>query len=194
MTTTHDDTFLNTFKAGNSYSFRGIVDEFTEKGLNTSSRFLNNRQDAADVAQAVFIEIFLSLAKFRGEATLSTWVYRIAVTKSLDFLRQQKRKKRFGSIKQVFGLKGIEQELPTPVNSNPDALLENQERAQILQKAVNSLAENQKVANVLHKYEGFSYKEIAAIMNTSVSAVESLIHRGMQNLKKKLYHYYDKIL
>ena len=151
-------------------------------------------QDAEDVTQEVFIKVYQSIATFRGEVKLSTWLYHIAVSESLDFLRRKKRKKRFGHIRKFLGLKEAENEIPVVPSSNPHINLENRERVQMLWQAVDSLTENQKIAIILSKYEGFSYKEIADIMGTTVSSVESLIHRGMKNLRKKLYQYYEKNL
>jgi len=125
---------------------------------------------------------------------LSTWIYRIAVTKSLDFVRKKKRKKRFGQLKQIFGVKEEVENVVMEKNPSPQKKMEKDERANVLKLAVDSLAENQKIAITLSKYEGLSYKEISDVMGTTVSAVESLIHRGMKNLKKKLTIYYEDML
>ncbi|MEJ2051227.1 MAG: sigma-70 family RNA polymerase sigma factor [Calditrichota bacterium] len=151
-------------------------------------------EDARDVAQYVFIEIYQSLENFREEAKLSTWIYRISVTKSLDFLRRKNRKKRMGKFKRLFNIDDVAERLEQPSGSNPDKNVEKMERDRILQQAIDRLPENQKIAVTLSKYEGFSNKEISGIMNTSVSSVESLIHRAKVNLKKKLYRYYDQHL
>jgi RNA polymerase sigma-70 factor (ECF subfamily) len=153
---------------------------------------VHNREDAEDIAQEVFLEAFQSIERFRGDAKLSTWIYRISVTKSLDFIRKQNRKKRFSKLRSIFGQEKEIERLPAPANDNPETIFEQQERANALKQAVDALAENQRIAITLHKYEGFSYKEVADIMGTSVSSVESLIHRAKQNLRKKLYAYYDK--
>jgi RNA polymerase sigma-70 factor, ECF subfamily len=185
---------IKKLKSGDETSFREIVLQNQSIVLNTCFRFVNNREDAEDIAQEVFVEVYHSLSSFRGDAKLSTWIYRIAVTKSLDFVRKKKRKKRFGQIKQIFGVKEEVENVPANGNSNPQQKIETEERAQVLKITVDSLAENQKIAITLSKYEGLSYKEISEVMGTTVSAVESLIHRGMKNLKKKLSTYYEKSL
>ena len=75
--------------------FKSLVEIHQEKVRNTCFRFVKNSEDADDVAQEVFIQVYESLDKFRNEAEISTWIFRIAVNKSLDFLRRKKRKKRF---------------------------------------------------------------------------------------------------
>ena len=163
-----------------------------EKVLNTCYRFLNNRQDAEDIAQEVFVEVYKSVSHFREEAKLSTWIYRIAVTRSLDLIRKRKRKKRMDNLRSAFGLEEIAERTPASSTVRPDASFENQERRKVLQKALDSLAANQRAAFVLSKYEDYSYQEISEIMGTSLSSVESLIHRAKKNLQKKLRGYYEK--
>jgi RNA polymerase sigma-70 factor, ECF subfamily len=181
---------LQQIASGHTGAFQQLVEQYQSKVLNTCYGFVHHQEDAEDLAQEVFLEVYQSLAQFRAEAQLSTWIYRIAVTKSLDFLRRQKRKKRFGYLRQILGLDDPVAQIPAPPDANPQVALENQERARILQQAVESLAENQKIAITLNKYEEFSYQEIADIMGVSVAAVESLIHRAKQNLQKKLSQYY----
>ncbi|MBN1350911.1 RNA polymerase sigma factor [candidate division KSB1 bacterium] len=175
-------------------AFKDLVEQYQEKVLNTCYRFTNNKEDAEDVAQDVFVAIYQALPKFRGNAKLSTWIYRIAVTKSLDLIRSRKRKKRFARVQSIFkkGEGEREEELQIPHPDNPHKDLEHLERAVILRKAVDSLVENQRVAITLNKYEGFNCQEIAEIMGTTQSAVEALIHRAKKKLHKKLYNYYNE--
>ncbi len=177
-----------------SDSFKELVKLHQDQVLNTCFRFVNNREDAEDLAQDVFVEVYNSIDSFRGDAKLSSWIYRIAVNKSLDFVRKKKRKKRFAFVLSLTGFGDEEKELQLPVTSNPHTDLEQKERNQILNKAIDSLPENQKVAITLSKYEGFSNKEIAEIMKTSVSSVDSLIHRAKNKLQKKLHKFYEKHL
>jgi RNA polymerase sigma-70 factor (ECF subfamily) len=177
-----------------SGSFEGLVKLHQNQVLNTCFRFVNNRDDAEDLAQDVFMEVYNSIDSFRGEAKLSSWIYRIAVNKSLDFVRKQKRKKRFAFVLSLAGFGDEEKELQIHAPANPHSDLEQMERTQILNRAIDSLPENQKVAITLSKYEGFSNIEIAEIMGTSISAVDSLIHRAKNNLQKKLYKYFENHL
>ena len=100
-----------------------------------------------------------------------------------------KRKKRMSKLVQLFGTEIGDAEEPADT-SNPQEFLEDEERARILKSAVDSLAENQRIALTLHRYEGFQYSEIAEIMGISLSSVESLLHRAKKNLQKILYKYY----
>jgi RNA polymerase sigma-70 factor (ECF subfamily) len=174
-------------------SFQDIFKSHQEKVLNLCYRFVHNRQDAKDVSQEVFVQVYQSLDRFRGDAQMSTWIYRIAVSKSLDFLRKKKRKKRFAVVKRLFNESNDQQEIDVPDSNTPLSDLEKKDRDNILRWAVDALPENQRIAISLHKYEAFSYQQVADIMNVSLSAVESLIHRAKKNLQKKLYNYYDDL-
>ena len=88
-----DKNLLENLRNGDASAFRNLVDEFREKVRNTCYRFVKNADDADDIAQDVFIQVFESLDNFRAEAELSTWIYRIAVNKSLDFIRAKQKKK-----------------------------------------------------------------------------------------------------
>jgi RNA polymerase sigma-70 factor (ECF subfamily) len=132
--------------------------------------------------------VFHSVNEFKGESKISTWLYRIAVTKSLDLLRARKRKKRFAFLQR---LGGENDTLPEPASFvHPGVQLENKERAAILFKALDKLPESQKTAFVLHKTEGLSYQEVAEVLNLSISSVESLMFRAKSNLQKYLADYY----
>jgi RNA polymerase sigma-70 factor (ECF subfamily) len=150
---------------------------------------LQNAEDAEDVTQDVFIKVFESVRQFKGESAFSTWLYRIAVTTALEFLRKKKRKKRFAFMTSLFGESGSPLfELPDFVH--PGVQLDNRENARILFTAISRLPENQRVAFTLHKIEGLSYQETADVMQTSVSAIESLLHRAKQNLRKMLENFH----
>ncbi|MBN1929599.1 MAG: RNA polymerase sigma factor [Chlorobiaceae bacterium] len=166
--------------------FNELVAEHQEMVVNTCYRFVFNREDAEDLAQEVFIEVYRSLDNFREESKLSTWIYRIAVTKSLDHLRRLKRKKRFSSLKRIVGIDDPAESLPAPDYDNPADVLAGNERAEKLRNALDALPDNQKTAFLLSKYDGYGNQEIADILQTTVPAVESLIHRAKKNLKSRL--------
>ena len=179
-------------KQGDVSAFRDLVTEFEKKVYNTCLGLLQNTEDAEDLTQEVFVAVYESIHSFKGEAKLSTWIYRIAVTKSLEYLRMKKRKKRFAFFQQVFTNEYGELNKEAGHFDHPGVQLENKERAAILFKAIEQLPENQKSAFILHKLEGLSYAEISEVMHSTVSAVESLMVRARQNLQKKLGDYYYK--
>ena len=187
-----EQQLLERLKGESPGAFRELVDLHRDRVLNICYRFLHSREDAEDVAQDVFVEVYRSLPGFRGESRLSTWLYRIAVTKSLDLIRRRNRKKRFGFLLAPLGMESPVEQVPAPPSSGPLARIEDRERSALLRQAVDSLPESQRIAVTLSKYEGVRNQEIAGIMEISVSAAESLIHRGMGNLRKRLCRYYRR--
>ena len=188
----NEENFISQLRQGDSSAYKELLQQFGNKVHNTSIGILQNEEDAEDVTQEVFIEVFKSIHHFKGESKLSTWIYRITVIKSLEFLRKKKRKKRFGFVQSLFGMESV---LPVTDKQHfyhPGVEIENKERARILFTAIDKLPENQRTAFVLHKVEGLSYAEIAEVMKTSVSSVESLMFRAKQNLQKLLSDYYNK--
>lgn len=162
-----------------------MVETNQDRVYNTALGIVQNAEDAEDVAQEVFIQVFRSIHNFKGEAKLSTWLYRIATTRALDHLRSKKSKKRAGLIQRLFG-ENNEPVYEIPDFNHPGVALDKKENAAKLFKAIAQLPENQKIAFTLHKLEDLSYQEVSEVMKTSVPAVESLMHRAKQNLRKVL--------
>lgn len=182
------EVLVNQLKQGNQSGFTALVDLYQDMVYNTALGIVQNKEDADDIAQEVFVQVYLSVNNFKGESKLSTWIYRITITKALDHEKKKKRKKRFGFIQSLFG--GEAEEHRPPVEfEHPGVQLEKKERAAELFKALKKLPDKQRIAFTLHKLEGQSNQEIAEIMNTSLYAVESLMGRAKSNLKKILYSY-----
>lgn len=183
--------FIRALQAGQQEAFKKLVATYQAKVYNTCLGFLKNTAAADDMSQEVFIEVHQSIAGFRADATLSTWVYRIAVNKCLEELRRKKRRQRWAVVTSLWSTREASQAEPVDFD-HPGVTLENKERSAILMQHVDSLSENQRVAFVMHKVEGLPYEQIARIMNLSVAAVESLMVRAKANLKKSLAHYYQE--
>lgn len=184
-----DSELINQLINGDENTFRQLVQDYQDKIFNTCISLVKNAEDADELTQDVFIEIFRSINKFRQDSKLSTWIYRIAVNKSLEHLRKMKRKKRSGMF-SWFNKEDTELDSEIADFNHPGILAENQERAKILFKAIQNLPETQKVAFTLHKLEGLRYDQIAEVMQKTLSSVESLMHRAKTNLRKELYDYY----
>jgi RNA polymerase sigma-70 factor, ECF subfamily len=176
---------------GESRTFTALVDQYQVPVFNTCLGIVQNHHDAEDIAQEVFIGIFRSIRGFRSDSKLSTWIYRIAVNKSINFVRKQKRQKWLTPLGDFFTGKS-EPEFHSASSAPYSSEIEKQQRMQHLHAAIDALPENQRIAFTLNKYDELSYLEISEIMNLSVSSVESLIHRAKVNLQKKLWSSYKK--
>jgi RNA polymerase sigma-70 factor (ECF subfamily) len=187
-----DHILVSDLKDGEEEAFRYLIDQYQDKVYNTCIGFVKNPDDADDLTQEVFIEVYNSIHKFRLESKLSTWIYRISVNKSLEYLRKMKRKKRFGFLFAI-GDEGKQRGNVELEFNHPGILAENKEKAAILSQAIEKLPENQKIAFTLHKLEDLSYDQISEIMRKSLSSVESLMHRAKLNLRKELFNYYKSL-
>jgi RNA polymerase sigma-70 factor (ECF subfamily) len=176
---------IQKLKDGDEQAFKSLVETYQDMVFNTAIGIVQNAEDAEDIAQEVFIRIFRSIHTFKGESKLSTWIYRITTSCALDLVRSRKSKKRFAFLQRLFG-DGNEPIYEVPDFYHPGVAMDQKENAAKLFKAIEQLPDNQKVAFTLHKLEDLSYQEISDIMKTSVSAVESLMHRAKQNLRKIL--------
>ena len=174
----------NLSKSEQNDDFVALLNRHQLKVLNTCFKFLLNKEDAEDVAQEVFIEVFHSINKFRGDAQVSTWIYRITISKCLDEIKKRKRKKRISNYGKILGL-----EFAQDKRSNiaqPDITLEQKQHFKLLQIALDKLPDTQRIAFTLSKIDGYSNEEIAIIMETTIIAVESLVYRGRKKVKEEL--------
>lgn len=184
-----DSEIINRIKTGDKNAFGEVVKKHQGMIINTCYGFVMRKEDAEDIAQNVFIEAYKGIENFRENSKISTWLYRIAVNKSIDFLRKEKRVKRFGQFTNIFD--GNQHSLKiTESNNNPYEKIVSKERLSVLNAAINKLPKNQNIAFRLSKFDDLPGKEISEIMNLSLSSVESLLHRAKIKLREILYDYY----
>ena len=159
---------------------------------NLVLHYLPQTEDAEEITQDVFVQIYHTFDTFKSQSSLKTWIYRIAINKCLDALKARKRQKRWANIKRIFTDDNDTPDTQIPDFRHPGILLEQQENAAILFKAIHELPEPQQTAFVLSHIEGLGNKEIADIMQRSIGATESLLSRAKQTLRKKLSNFYDE--
>ena len=189
-----DEELLAALRAGEAGAFEQVVARYGARVLNTCLGLVPQRADAEDLTQEVFVEVYTQLATFRGEAKLSTWVYRIAVNKCLEWQRHRKRRKRFAVFTSLFRANSPAPTHDLPDYEHPGVLAERREQAALLLRAVARLPERQQAAFTLFHLEGLPHSEIAAALGLSVGAVESLLHRAKAALRQELGSYYRDFL
>ena len=173
-------------------ALKNFLEQYQGRVYNTALSFVKDISDAEELSQDVFMTVWHSISGFKGESSLSTWVYRITVTKSLDLIRSRQRKKRFAFLTSLTTIRNEIKHHPVTW-VHPGIIQENQEKAGYLFRAIDQLPENQKIAFTLSKLEQLSQKEIAEVMQIKEGAVESHIQRAKQNLRKYLEGIYDEI-
>jgi RNA polymerase sigma factor (sigma-70 family) len=180
---TTESELIALLRQGNEAAFKHVFETHQDRIYNTILYMTQSVEDAKDLTQEVFVDVFLSIENFKAQSKLSTWIYRIAINKALNHQRFKKAKKRLGAVLSIFNLSPAED---APDFVHPGILLENKELSESLYKAINELPEKQKTAFVLRQLEDLSYVEIAEVMQTTTPSVESLLFRAKQNLQKKL--------
>ena len=182
-------SLITALKSGDREAFSRVITNYREKVVRLCRGYTASHEDAEDIAQESFVELYRSIHKFREEASLSTWIYRIAISRSLNHIRDNKNK--FTLFKNNSVGREPDGELSIEGESSDGDIITNDHR-RALRSALDKLPVNQKTAFILNKYEDLSYDEISDVMEISHSSVESLIFRAKQNLQKSLLNYYKK--
>lgn len=169
--------------------FEFIYNQYKLLVYNVALHYLQNVEDAEEITQDVFVQIHNSLDSFNEKSSLKTWIYRITINKSLDFIKHKNSAKRFF----IFGKKSENSLELNAISTfeHPGIDLVNKENAAILFKVINELTENQKTAFILSKLDGLSNPEVSEIMNLSISSVESLVFRAKTTLREKLNNKFE---
>ena len=182
-----DSEIIGHIANGDRNMFRKLVERYQPMVFRTCMGFLHHKDDADDLTQEVFIQTYQTLPAFKGDASFSTWIYRISVNASLNKIRKSQKNQLLQRLESVFGGDTLkEYSFPIPDTENPENILIQSEHREWVQRALNSLPENQRTAIVLSKYDDLPQKEIAAIMNLTEGAVEALLQRAKANLREKL--------
>ena len=187
-----DVLWIEEIASGNESALEKIYEHYSVKVFNTVISYTKNQEDAEELHQDIFVTIYNTAASFRKDSKVSTWIYRIAVNKSLDFLRKKKSIKRGGIFTSLYKKDSGDLAIESTDFIHPGIKMEQKENAKLLFQVIDTLQESQKTAFILTQIEGLSQKEAAEIMKVSRKAVESLLQRAKSNLKKELEKSYPE--
>ena len=184
-----DRELIVAFKGGDMEAFEVLVKRYDRKVFHHCLRLVGNEEESTDLTQEVFIKVFRSIANYEHTYAFYTWLYRITVNCCIDHIRKKKRRIQGVSLTRQYsdenGDQGREFEVPD-VTQVPEAMLANKELKKELREAIESLSDKLKVIIVLKEFEGFSYEEIAEILNVSRGTVKSRLFRARERLKELL--------
>ncbi len=184
-----DLAIVRRFKAGDKDAFTILVNKYKKPVLNLVYRFTGAGEDTEDLAQEVFLRAYKGLDNFQAKAKFFTWLYRITMNLCLRY-RQRKKKFVFQSLEQKEEDGNYEAEREMTSLSNPvEDEMDRNEIQKIVRKAVMELSPDQRAVLILYRYEDLSYDEISEILEISLSAVKSRLHRARETLKDKLKDY-----
>lgn len=189
-----DAKLMLEFARGNTSAFEQILKKYKRLVINIAYRFIQNRAEAEDIAQEVFLRVYDSAKKYKPKAKFSTWIYKITANICLNKFRSKKYIQTL-SLDKPISAAGNEViiQITDTTYVHPSVDTEKKELNQLVKEAISSLPINQRMVVILQKYEGLSYREISEVMGCSTSAVDSLLQRAKKNLKRKLAPHLKKI-
>lgn len=166
---------LSGCRAGDEESFRKLINMYQGRIFNTVLRLIGPKE-AGDVTQEVFLRIWRNIKNFRGDASLSTWIYRITVNTSRDYWRRTKRSVQCVSYEDA----------QRPADDNPaiETKIQKDELQKEIQRAIMAMATPLREVLVLRELQGLSYRDIARIVKVPVGTVKSRLARGRQEFKR----------
>ena len=171
-----DQALVAAVQSGDKAAFDEIVERHRRAVYQVCFRFVNNHEDANDLAQETFVRAWKGLGNFKGEAALSTWLYRIAVNVSINRV----------SVKRL-DVEPLESDRFVDTRTEaPGANLFREERAEAVRRAITELPEKQRATLILRAYHDMSHQEIADVLGSSVGAVKANFFHALANLKKIL--------
>jgi RNA polymerase sigma-70 factor (ECF subfamily) len=182
-----DSAIMLELRAGNMSGFDFLIQKYRRPIVNFMYRMVRNQAVAEELAQEVFLRVYRSRETYRAEARFSTWLYRIATNLGVNYARDT-RHERTASTIYLDETDSETGTTPDVADSTPgaEAGLLRRERLNAIRQHVLALPERQRMAVLMHKYEGMDYKQIGDVLKLSESATKSLLFRAYQTLRDKL--------
>jgi RNA polymerase sigma-70 factor, ECF subfamily len=182
----NEQILLEKSKAGDVAAFEMLIEAYQKKIFNLAFRMIGNYEDAGDLAQEALIRIFKSISNFKEQSSLSTWIYRITTNVCLDEIRKKKNRKVLSLDEEIHIEDGDMQRQIMSDDPLPDELMEKKELRQIINSAIDSLPEDQRLVITLRDIQGLSYDEIGRVLECPAGTVKSRINRARFALKNVL--------
>ncbi len=182
-----EQKLLKNAQKGDIEAFEKLIEKHQKMVYNIAFRMMGNREDAYDMSQEVFIRVFNAIGRFKGNAAFSTWIYRITKNVCLDEHRKRKNKNTLSIDKELEGEQGSIQRQLRDDSPSPEEIFEKKAMKKTIQEAINNLPDQHKIVIILRDIKGFSYQEIAKIIECPEGTVKSRINRARKALKDILY-------
>jgi len=176
-----DGILIERIRGGDSRGFAELVSRYQARIFSFIYRMTMSQEDSRDLTQEVFIQVFRSLARFKGEARFSTWIYRIAANKAIDFLRRNKKSKPPDPANDFYNLENA-----GAVDYNPENIYLQEEKVRRLRRMIAGLPDRYRLVLFLFHYEKMSYQQIAETLEVPVKTVATRLYRAKILLKEKL--------
>lgn len=192
-----DSELVDRAQEGDRDAFQTLVERYQEKVYSICYGKVKDEQDAKDVSQDVFVKVFRYIENFNQESSFYTWLYRITVNTSIDYLRKQSRRKEVDyddTIQTDEEVEGNELLMPSKLGIKPDKELGRKELREKMLEALDSLSDKHRTILTLREVEGLSYKEMAEVLDISKGTVMSRLYHARQYFQEALEDYVDESL
>jgi RNA polymerase sigma-70 factor (ECF subfamily) len=178
-----DAALMVRVSGGDQQAFAVLVERYRLRALNFAYRFLGDREAAEDVAQEAFVRVYQSRHRYRPQAAYATWFYHILSNLCLNEIRRRKR--------QGLALRpeSAQAAAPPNISASPDALYQQLELSAAVRRALAKLPDKQRLAVILQRFEGLDYAEIGRVMGISRGAVDGLLSRAKESVRRELSGY-----
>ena len=174
-----DNVLIQKYLEGDERSFDALVEKYKKKVFYTAYYICRNTDHAYDIAQEVFIKVFDKLRDFKMKSSFYTWLYRITVNHTFNYIRKVAKTDRQLPLDETIGI-------PAPEEQNPEKILSRKEVSQAIEKAIDDLPEKQKIIFVLRNYNGLSFSDIAHTVKRTEGATKANYFHAVRNLRKIL--------
>jgi RNA polymerase sigma-70 factor (ECF subfamily) len=186
-----DVALVEQFKKGAISAFEEIISRYEAKVMNLSLRLTRNQEDAEEVMQDVFTTVYRKIDGFRGQSAFSSWLYRIVVNAAFMKLRKKKQSQTISMEDLAPAVRQYCIERDHSVNHQSHAMTVTRELQDVLQRAIDRLPDQYRAVFVLRDVDGLSNQETGDILELSIPAVKSRLHRSRILLRKRLKRYYE---
>jgi RNA polymerase sigma-70 factor, ECF subfamily len=186
-----DTALVEQIRNGSMEAFEELIARYEAKVFNLAMRFTRNQEDAEEVLQDVFATIYKKLDGFQGKSAFSSWMYRIIVNAAFMKLRKRKQNNTISIEDLSPVVKQVCLDKEQVYGNRSDSMSVNRELRDVIQYAIDRLPEQYRAVFVLRDVDGLSNQEVGEILQLSVPAVKSRLHRSRLMLRKKLQRYYD---
>lgn len=179
MNLDQDQHYINDVINGNTQSFAILIDRYKHMVFTLAMKMLNNREEAEEVAQDVFVKVYQVLPNFKGDSKFSTWLYKITYNRSLDYLKKQGRSLQTSSI-------DTDREYHLSTIGTVLEQMEKKERRTIIKNALGQLSEEDEIIMTLHYFEELSLKEISEVIGLNTNVIKVRLYRNRKRLAQIL--------
>lgn len=186
-----DQELIAEFQKGNQQSFEELISRYSNKVFSLASRLTRNQEDAEEVLQDVFVTVHRKIAGFEGKSSFSSWLYRVTVNAAFMKLRKRKQDQTV-PLEELVQQVHVVPALKSPEHTYVDSLSIRNEMLEALETAIRKLPDDYRPVFILRDVDGLTSREVSRILDLTVPAVKSRLHRSRLMLRRRLNRFFTE--